>query len=175
MPGPYSNRLPALLGQCSRGAVDIDEEDCCNSCEKGNSPFGQNCRQVRFRVTGPTNRRLLWGGACAGCVFQRTKKQCSLYRADRDVDDQIDTILGAMNVAQLRSALSAPVDDDGNYLPAFQGADIVMGTHTVLAVDRDLANSDNDSSDTEDDEESDDPKETGELTGEWSEEWSEEE
>jgi hypothetical protein len=109
----YATRLAAVLGQASRAVrirepdEDPDLDEQCVNCFKGKGPFN-SCRQVRWRLTIPKSgttkagtpigsdgkngkihengKFLLWGGACSNCVFQKSKKECSLYVEEDDID-----------------------------------------------------------------------------------------
>ncbi|KAF2103235.1 hypothetical protein NA57DRAFT_52761 [Rhizodiscina lignyota] len=123
-------RLSGLLGQCARGARDVDP---CNNCSGTEEHPFRSCRQVFRKSCGDTKDSLLWGGACTGCVFRRCKEACSLYQQNgvEDIDDdQFEGILGLLGEEKGRKALKATYDEEGKLDEAWQSDTATEGVES---------------------------------------------
>ena len=115
-----TGNLAGLLGQCARGAMSVAP---CNHCSKDESRAFHACRQVLRKSCGDITQSYLWGGACACCVFGKSKRSCSLYQSCgiEDIsDERFETILGLFDQEKSMHALRAPRDEHGDLEKAWQ-------------------------------------------------------
>ncbi|KAL9082424.1 MAG: hypothetical protein Q9165_008896 [Trypethelium subeluteriae] len=115
-----TGHLAGLLGQCARGAMDVAP---CNSCFNDESRAFRTCRQVLRKSYGNKRQSFLWGGACAYCVFRKSKRDCSLYQSAgiEDINNKcFEKILGSFGQEKGMDALRAPRDEHGDLEKVWQ-------------------------------------------------------